>query len=177
MVAVEQVAEDLRALERLEQLAVILRSADLFQLMVAVVAKAVLMQRYLLVEAEVDRLAQVPQVAARRPLQEETLEMQVPPLPLADRVRTAEVISMQVVPNTEARVEVATPLHQVLTQFRMVAGQCSEGPEAVAEVVSIQAMRASSLAQEDDADFTRLAVALAVAEVTVQRVQPEKMEA
>ena len=170
-------AEDLRALERLEQLAVILRSADLFQLMVAVVAKAVLMQRYLLVEAEADRLAQVPQVAARRPLQEETLEMQVLLLPLAGRVRPVEVILMQVVLNTEARVEVATPLHQVQTRFKMVAGQCSEGPEVRVEAVSMQAILVSSLAQEDDADFTRLVVAPAGAEVTVQRVQPEKMEA
>lgn len=177
MEAAAQAAEDLRALERLEQLEVIPRSADLSQLMVAVAVKAVLMQRYLLAAAVADRQARAPPVAARRPLQEETLEMQVPPLPLAGRVRLGEVISMQVVPNTEARVEVATPLHQVLTQFRMVAGQCSEGPEGQAEAVSMQAMLVSPLAQEGDADFTRLAVALAGAEVTVQRVQPEKMEA
>lgn len=161
-----------QAAERLERLAAIPRSADLLRLVVAVVVKAAPMQRHLLAAAEADRLAQGSRVAARRPYREETREMRTPALRLAGRAQALEVTL-----NTEVQEEVETPMSRVPTRCKMVAGQCSEGLEVQVEAVSIQAMRASCLEPEDDADFTRPAVALVAVELTARLVQPELMEA
>lgn len=161
-----------QAAERLERLAVIPRSADLLRLVVAVVVKAAPMQRHLLAAAEADRLAQGSRVAARRPYREETREMRTPALRLAGRAQALEVTL-----NTEEAAEAEAPMSRVPTRCKMVAGQCSEGLEVQVEAVSIQAMLASCLEPEDDADFIRPAVALVAVELTARLVQPELMEA
>lgn len=130
------------------------------------------MQRHLLAAAEVARPAQVPPAAALRPSREETLEMRTPALRLAGRAQALEVTL-----NTEEAAEAEAPMSRVPTRCKMVAGQCSEGLEVQVEAVSIQAMLASCLEPEDDADFTRPAVALVAVELTARLVQPELMEA